>query len=142
MRDSSILFLWGTGPIMSSKTVLIIDDSLTVRQQVLMTLKAAGYAVVEACNGREGVTVMRGATPIAMVICDVNMPIANGLEFLETIKGDAPTPPVPVVMLTTEGSPELVARAKRAGAKGWIVKPFQSDLLLSAVRRIAGDPRA
>ncbi len=125
---------------MNSKAVLIVDDSVTVRQQVSMTLKTAGYSMVEACNGREGAEVVRSGTPIALVICDVNMPVANGLEFLETIKGDAPAPPVPVVMLTTDGSPELIARAKRAGAKGWIVKPFQSDLLLSAVRRIAGDP--
>jgi two-component system chemotaxis response regulator CheY len=124
---------------MSSKTVLIVDDSLTVRQQVSLTLKAAGYNILEACNGREGIEAVRSGVAIAMVICDLNMPIANGLEFLETIKGAAPAPPVPVVMLTTDGSPELIARAKRAGAKGWIVKPFQSDLLLSAVRRIAGD---
>lgn len=125
---------------MTSKTILIVDDSLSVRQQVSMTLKAAGYAVIEACNGRQGAETVRTGAAIAMVICDVNMPIANGIEFLETIKGDGPAPPVPVVMLTTDGSPDLIARAKRAGAKGWIVKPFQSDLLLSAVRRIAGDP--
>jgi two-component system chemotaxis response regulator CheY len=125
---------------MASKTILIVDDSLTVRQQVSITLQAAGYTMAQACNGREGIEAVRSGIPIAMVICDVNMPVANGLEFLETIKGDAAAPPVPVVMLTTDGSPELIARAKRAGAKGWIVKPFQSDLLLSAVRRIAGDP--
>lgn len=125
---------------MGSKTVLIVDDSLTVRQQVSLTLKTLGYNVLEACNGREGIEVVRSGAAIAMVICDVNMPVANGLEFLETIKGNAPAPPVPVVMLTTDGSPELIARAKRAGAKGWIVKPFQTDLLLSAVRRIAGEP--
>jgi two-component system chemotaxis response regulator CheY len=125
---------------MGSKNILIVDDSLTVRQQVSMALQAAGYNVVEARNGREGVEVMRGGTQFAMAICDLNMPIVNGLEFLETIKGDAPGPPIPVVMLTTDYSPELIARAKRAGAKGWIVKPFQSDLLMSTVRRIAGDP--
>jgi two-component system, chemotaxis family, chemotaxis protein CheY len=125
---------------MGRKTILIVDDSLTVRQQVSLTLKAAGYNVAEASNGREGVDVVRGGIPIAMVICDVNMPIANGLEFLEAIKGDAPAPPLPVVMLTTDGSPDLIARAKRAGARGWLVKPFQSDLLLTAVRRLAGDP--
>jgi two-component system chemotaxis response regulator CheY len=127
---------------MGTKTVLIVDDSMTVRQQVSLTLTAAGYNMAEACDGRQGVEVVRSGLAIAMVICDVNMPIANGLEFLETIKGDAAAPPVPVVMLTTDGSPELIARAKRAGAKGWIVKPFKSDLLLAAVRRIAGDPSA
>jgi two-component system, chemotaxis family, chemotaxis protein CheY len=127
---------------MGSKPILIVDDSLTVRQQVSMALQAAGYSIAEARNGHEGVEVMRSGLSVAMVLCDVNMPIANGLEFLETVKGDASLASVPVVMLTTDTSPELIARAKRAGAKAWIVKPFQSDLLLSAVRRIAGDPSA
>jgi two-component system chemotaxis response regulator CheY len=125
---------------MSKKSVLIVDDSLTVRQQVSLTLKSAGYQIVEACDGREGVDALRAHEGIAMVLCDVNMPRMSGLEFLESIKGDAAGPPLPVVMLTTDGSPELIARAKRAGAKGWIVKPFQTDLLLAAVRRIAGEP--
>jgi two-component system, chemotaxis family, chemotaxis protein CheY len=125
---------------MSKKTVLIVDDSVTIRQQVSLTLKAAGYQTVEACDGLEGVEAVRSGAALSMVLCDVNMPRMSGLEFLETIKGDAAGPPVPVVMLTTDGSPDLIVRAKRAGAKGWIVKPFQTDLLLSAVKRIAGDP--
>ena len=125
---------------MSKKTVLIVDDSLTVRQQVALTLQSAGYQIVEACDGREGVDAVQAHAGIAMILCDLNMPCMNGLEFLETIKGDAAGPPVPVVMLTTDGSPDLIARAKRAGAKGWIVKPFQPQLLLAAVRRIAGEP--
>jgi two-component system chemotaxis response regulator CheY len=125
---------------MNKKTVLIVDDSLTIRQQISLTLKSAGYQIVEACDGREGVDALRAHAGIAMVLCDVNMPCMNGLEFLETIKGEAAGPPIPVIMLTTEGSPDLITRAKRAGAKGWIVKPFQTDLLLAAVRRIAGEP--
>jgi two-component system, chemotaxis family, chemotaxis protein CheY len=125
---------------MSNKTILIVDDSLTVRQQVSMTLSMAGYQILEACDGQEAVERVRANLTIAMVLCDLNMPRMNGLEFLETIKGDAAGPPVPVVMLTTDGSSELIARAKRAGAKGWIVKPFQPDLLLTAVRRLAGPP--
>jgi two-component system chemotaxis response regulator CheY len=125
---------------MSKKAVLIVDDSLTVRQQVSLTLKSAGYQIVEACDGREGVDALRAHAEIAMVLCDINMPRMNGLEFLEAIKGDAAGLPLPVIMLTTEGSPDLITRAKRAGAKGWIVKPFQTDLLLAAVRRIAGEP--
>ena len=125
---------------MSKKSVLIVDDSLTVRQQVSLTLTSAGYQIVEASDGREGVDALRAHAEIAMVLCDLNMPRMNGIEFLDSIRGDATGLPVPVVMLTTDGSPELIARAKRAGAKGWIVKPFQTDLLLAAVRRIAGDP--
>jgi len=105
-----------------------------------MTLTSAGYEILEARDGREGVDVLRARAKIDMVLCDVNMPCMNGLEFLETVKGDAAAPPVPVVMLTTDGAPDLIARAKRAGAKGWIVKPFRPDLLLAAVRRIAGEP--
>jgi two-component system chemotaxis response regulator CheY len=125
---------------MSKKSILIVDDSLTVRQQVSVTLKSAGYQTVEACDGQQGVDALRGHAEIAMVLCDLRMPCMNGLEFLDTIRGDAAGPPVPVVMLTTDGSPDLIARAKRAGAKGWIVKPFQTELLLAAVRRIAGEP--
>jgi two-component system chemotaxis response regulator CheY len=124
---------------MSKKTVLIVDDSLTVRQQVSLTLTSAGYHILEACDGQEGADCVHAHAEIAMVLCDLNMPRMSGLEFLETIKGNAPAPPVPVVVLTTDGSPELIARAKRVGAKGWIVKPFQADLLLAAVRRIAGN---
>jgi two-component system, chemotaxis family, chemotaxis protein CheY len=125
---------------MNKKSVLIVDDSLTVRQQVSLTLASAGYQIFEASDGREGVDALRAHAGIAMVLCDLNMPRMNGLEFLDSIRGDAAGLPVPVVMLTTDGSPELIARAKRAGAKGWIVKPFQPDLLLAAVRRIAGEP--
>ena len=125
---------------MSRKSVLIVDDSPTIRQQVSLLLRSAGYQSVEACDGREGVAALRAHPEIAMVLCDLNMPNMNGIEFLEAVKGTAAGPPVPVVMLTTDGSPEIINRARRAGAKAWIVKPFQADLLLAAVRRIAGDP--
>jgi two-component system chemotaxis response regulator CheY len=125
---------------MSRKTVLIVDDSPTIRQQVSLLLRSAGYQIVEACDGREGVEAFRAHPDVAMVLCDLNMPNMNGLEFLETVRGEAEKPPVPVVMLTTDGSPDIVTRARRAGAKAWIVKPFQTDLLLAAVRRIAGEP--
>jgi two-component system chemotaxis response regulator CheY len=125
---------------MNKKIVLIVDDSLTVRQQLSLALTSAGYQVIEARDGLEGVEAVRANADISAILCDLNMPRMNGLEFLETIKGDAAGPPVPVVMLTTEGSSDLIARAKLAGAKGWIVKPFQTALLLGAVRRIVGMP--
>jgi two-component system chemotaxis response regulator CheY len=120
-------------------TILIIDDSLTVRQQVAAVLKADGYEVIEAGDGLAGLEAVRAHPGIALILCDVNMPRMDGLEFLEHFKEERRPPSVPVVMLTTNGTPDLIARAKRAGARGWIVKPFQADLLLGAVRRIAGD---
>jgi two-component system chemotaxis response regulator CheY len=120
-------------------SILIIDDSLTVRQQVATILTGIGYEVIEACDGLAGLEAARAHSDISMILCDVNMPRMNGIEFLEQFKGDGGAPAVPVVMLTTDGTPDLIARAKRAGARGWIVKPFQAHLLVGAIRRIVGD---
>jgi two-component system chemotaxis response regulator CheY len=119
------------------KKILIVDDSATVRQQVGLALTQAGYAVAEACDGQEGLDMLsRGG--ISLVICDVNMPRMSGLDMLENLKRDPRHSAIPVVMLTTEGHPALVERAKKAGAKGWIVKPFKADLMISAVGKIVG----
>jgi len=120
-------------------SVLIIDDSLTVRQQVAAILTVIGYEVVEACDGLAGLEMVRAHPGISMILCDVNMPRMDGIEFLEKFKAENRAPSVPVVMLTTNGTPDLIARAKRAGARGWIVKPFKAELLMGAVRRIVGD---
>ena len=119
------------------KKVLVVDDSATVRQQVGLALTQAGYTVVEAQDGVEGLQAA-GAPGIDMVICDVNMPRMNGLEMLENLKRDPKYASLPVVMLTTEGQPALVERAKKAGAKGWIVKPFKADLMIAAVKKLVG----
>ncbi len=118
------------------KKVLIVDDSATVRQQVRAALGTAEFDVIEASDGTEGAETISRLTDLAAVICDVNMPRMNGLEMLETIKRDPKNTTLPVVMLTTEGQHELVQRAKAAGAKGWIVKPFKPALLLAAIRKL------
>ena len=118
------------------KRVLVVDDSATVRQQVGLALKEAGFEVLEAVDGVDGGQKIRADAAIAMVICDVNMPRMNGLEMLEDLKRTAVRPTLPIVMLTTEGQDELLKRAKAAGAKGWIVKPFKADLLIGAVRKL------
>lgn len=118
-----------------NKKVLIVDDSATVRQQVRAVLKAE-FDVIEAVDGIEGVEAIGRLVDLAAVICDVNMPRMDGLEMLETVRKEPRSAPLPIVMLTTEGQHELVQRAKAAGAKGWIVKPFKPELLLAAVRKL------
>ncbi|HWA76710.1 MAG TPA: response regulator [Polyangiaceae bacterium] len=117
-----------------AKKIIVIDDSPTVRQQVGMALKQAGFEVVEAVDGEQGLSTIQTVKDAAMAICDVNMPRMNGLEMLEALARTGPQ--LPVLMLTTEGQPQLVERAKKSGAKGWIVKPFKADLLVAAVKKL------
>jgi two-component system chemotaxis response regulator CheY len=116
------------------KKILVIDDSPTVRQQVGLALTQAGFQVIEAVDGVDGIAKVDAS--VAMLICDVNMPRMNGLEMLEKLRTDARWKALPVVMLTTEGQPGLIDRAKKAGAKGWIIKPFKAELLVAAVQRL------
>jgi two-component system chemotaxis response regulator CheY len=116
-------------------TVLVIDDSQMVRHEVRTALSGAGFSIVEAQDGIDALQKL-GATDVNLVVCDINMPRMNGIDFLEQMKKDARGTRVPVVMLTTEGQPELISRAKALGAKGWIVKPFKPDLLVAAARKL------
>ena len=117
---------------------MIVDDSKTIRQQVSFTLQKGGYEVVEAEDGKDGLAKLQASPDIAMVISDVNMPNMNGLEMVEAIRADAKISGIPVVMLTTEGATDLIDRAKKAGAKGWLVKPFKPEQLVAAVQKLAG----
>ena len=119
-----------------NKRVLIVDDSATIRQQVRMALSPAGFDIIEAADGEDGLAQIRNDAGIAAVICDVNMPKKNGLELIEELKAGGPNSHVPIVMLTTEGQPALVQRAKKAGAKGWIEKPFKPNLLVTAIQKL------
>jgi two-component system chemotaxis response regulator CheY len=115
-------------------TILVIDDSDTLRQQVRQTLVSAGYDVVEAMDGVDGLEKIKTLTNVSLVLCDINMPRMNGLEMLlEVQRGGIK---IPIIMLTTEGQPALIQRARDAGAKGWIVKPFKPELLITAVVKI------
>ena len=118
------------------KKVLVVDDSPTVRQQVVRALLDSGLEVVEAGDGIEGISLLESDADIAMVILDINMPRMNGLEMLDKIKLGHRGANLPVVMLTSEGQRSMIERAKQAGAKGWIVKPFKPELLLGAVRKV------
>ncbi len=121
-----------------SKKVLIVDDSKTIRQQVRFTLEKSGFTVIEADDGANGIKVLAENPDVSVIISDVNMPNMNGLEMVEAIKQNGQHPNLPIVMLTTEGNADLIARAKNAGAKGWLVKPFQPENLVAAVTKLAG----
>ncbi len=118
-----------------AKKILVVDDSATVRQQVRLALEQANFAVLEAVDGEDGAEKILSMDDIALVICDVNMPRMNGLEMLEAV--EAGKRGLPILMLTTEGQPALMQRAKAAGAKGWVVKPFKPALLVAAIQKLA-----
>ena len=119
-----------------AKKILIIDDSATVRQQLRKVLVGASFEVVEAADGVEGLDAIVGRQDLAAVLCDVNMPRMGGLEMLEMLNAKGKPAGLPIVMLTTEGQAALVQKAKAAGAKGWIVKPFKPELLLATIRKL------
>jgi two-component system chemotaxis response regulator CheY len=119
-----------------TKTILVVDDSGTVRQQVSLALKQAGFTTVQATDGREGLAAIENDRSIAMVICDVNMPNMNGLEMVEQVKSKPEYEALPILMLTTEAQPSLVKRAKEAGAVGWMVKPFDANQLVQTAKHL------
>jgi len=116
------------------KKVLVIDDSETIRQQVKQALAATGYEIVEAVDGVDGLEKLRAIADLDMALCDVNMPRMNGLDMIVEVQRTGPK--IPILMLTTEGQPSLIKRAREAGAKGWIVKPFKPELLVAAVMKL------
>jgi two-component system chemotaxis response regulator CheY len=120
------------------KKILVVDDSRTVRQQLGGLLTEAGYEVVQAADGVEGIETIAATPDLSLVICDVNMPKMSGVDMVAHVKQDAKNASLQVLMLTTEGQPELITRAKAAGARGWIMKPYKQDLLLATVRKLAG----
>jgi two-component system chemotaxis response regulator CheY len=116
------------------KKVLVIDDSDTIRQQVKHALASTGYEIIEAVDGVDGLEKLRTIADLDMALCDVNMPRMSGLEMIAEAQRAGSK--VPVLMLTTEGQPSLIRRARESGAKGWIVKPFKPELLVAAVTKL------
>jgi two-component system chemotaxis response regulator CheY len=117
------------------KTILIVDDSATIRQVVGMTLKGAGYEVMEACDGKDALRKLDGKK-INLIISDVNMPNMDGISFVKEAKKLASYKFTPVIMLTTESQDSKKQEGQAAGAKAWVVKPFQPDQMLAAVAKL------
>ncbi|OZG41455.1 two-component system response regulator [Aeromonas sp. A35_P] len=118
-----------------TKTVLIVDDSATIRQVVGMTLKGAGYEVMEASDGKDALKKLDGKK-INLIISDVNMPNMDGISFVKEAKKLASYKFTPVIMLTTESQDSKKQEGQAAGAKAWVVKPFQPDQMLAAVAKL------
>ncbi|MGA2448932.1 MAG: response regulator [Polyangiaceae bacterium] len=117
------------------KTILTVDDSLSIRQAVTLTLTAAGYTVLEASGGPAALDLCRGHA-VHTILTDLNMPEMDGVELIGRLRALPNLTFTPIVMLTTESNPEHKARGKAAGATGWIVKPFKPDQLLAVVKRV------
>lgn len=117
------------------KTILIVDDSISIRQVVGMTLKANGFAVIEACDGQDALNKLTGQK-INLIISDVNMPNMDGITMLKAVKAMPAYRFTPVIMLTTEGSDQMKEQGKAAGAKAWVVKPFKPEQMLAAVNKL------
>ena len=118
-----------------AKTILIVDDSASLRQVVAIALKGAGYDVLEAGDGKEGLAKLDG-TKINLIVSDVNMPNMDGLEMVLEIKKMAAYKFTPIIMLTTEAGADMKERGKAAGVKAWVVKPFKPDQMLDAVSKL------
>lgn len=116
---------------------MIIDDSMSVRQVVSIALKGAGFDVLEACDGKDALNKLTG-NRVHLFISDVNMPNMDGITFVKELKTRAEYRFSPVIMLTTEGAEEKKREGQAAGAKAWVVKPFNPPQLLKAVNMLIG----
>ena len=120
------------------KTVLIVDDSVSMRQMVSFTLTGAGYEVVEAGDGKEAVDKLNGGAKPNLVITDLNMPNMDGISLIKAVRGMAAHKFTPILMLTTESADFKKEKSKNMGANGWIQKPFDAGRLEKAVNRMLG----
>lgn len=116
------------------KTVMTVDDSASVRQMVAMTLKNAGYSVVEASDGKDALSKLQGK--VDMIITDLNMPNMDGITLIKSVRAQASYKFIPIIMLTTESQAGKKQEGKEAGATGWIVKPFKPEDLLAVVQKV------
>ncbi len=116
-------------------TILVVDDSTTMRQMVCFTLTSAGHDVVEAADGNEGVAAARQGK-FDLVITDVNMPGMNGIELVRALRALPEYKFTPMLVLTTESEQSIKQKGRDAGATGWIVKPFSPDILLNTLAKV------
>jgi two-component system chemotaxis response regulator CheY len=120
-----------------AKTVMTVDDSASMRQMVVFTLRQEGFEVVEAVDGRDGLAKLRSGH-CDLIVTDLNMPNLDGIGLIREVRSDPKYRCLPIVMLTTESQDGRKQEGKAAGATGWIVKPFRPEQLLAVVKRVLG----
>uniref|UniRef100_Q47I50 Response regulator receiver n=1 Tax=Dechloromonas aromatica (strain RCB) TaxID=159087 RepID=Q47I50_DECAR len=120
-----------------AKTVLAVDDSASIRQMVSFTLKSAGYDVVEAVDGMDGLEKAKTKS-VNLILTDQNMPRMDGLTLIKNLRGLPQYASTPILMLTTESSDAMKSQGRAAGATGWLVKPFDPQKLIEVVRKVIG----
>ncbi len=118
-----------------AKTIMVVDDSASLRQVVGIALKGAGFDVLEACDGKDALSKITGQK-IHLIISDVNMPNMDGITFVKEVKKMASYKFTPIIMLTTESQEAKKQEGQAAGAKAWVVKPFQPAQMLAAVSKL------
>ncbi|MBK1694969.1 two-component system response regulator [Chromatium weissei] len=118
-----------------AKTIMVVDDSASLRNVVGIALKSAGYDVIEASDGRDALAKLNGQK-VHLIVSDVNMPNMDGITLVRELKQLPNYKFTPIMMLTTESQPEKKQAARDAGAKAWLLKPFQPPMLLDAVAKL------
>ncbi|MBI2725518.1 MAG: response regulator [Polaromonas sp.] len=118
-----------------AKTIMIVDDSASIRTVVGIALRGAGYDVVEAINGQDAINKLTGQK-MNLIISDVNMPIMDGITFVKQVKTMAAYRFTPIIMLTTESDESKKREGQAAGARAWVVKPFKPEQMLGAVQKL------
>jgi two-component system, chemotaxis family, chemotaxis protein CheY len=120
-----------------SKTIMTVDDSISMRQLIILTLQKAGYSLVEASDGKDALEKLSGP-PIQMLITDLNMPNMDGVELIRHVRTMPQYKFLPIIVLTTESNDVKKQAARTAGASGWIVKPFQEEQLINVTKKFLG----
>lgn len=119
-----------------SKTIMVVDDSMSVRRVVSTALTAVGFKVIQGRDGQHALDQLKNGIEVDLIVSDINMPRMNGLEFVKLAKMLPNCKYTPVIMLTTESGDDIKAKGRQLGVRAWLVKPFQGDQMLAAVKKL------
>jgi len=121
-----------------AKRILAVDDSASVRQMQRFVLSGAGYDVIDAIDGRDGLAQLEKSGAVNLILTDLNMPNLDGVGFIKAVRASNAHRLTPIVVISTESQQEKKQAARAAGATGWIVKPFTPEQLLAVVKKVIG----